>query len=195
MKNNKIRLIIGNSPSHLLVMAKTMAFRKNYQIIIGSTMRKFFDSTYEQCSRDTEVVIIQELPIHHLHSTVAALASGEICIKRKGSEPYLHSVDIVITCICKVEWLMKDPCLLKQVTLMESRVFSLPDVEPVRVPESIPESIGNQFLKDQVIILSLDKATGCAIVTTWGHTPEDKEQADRIGQAFKSSQYFKSIQS
>jgi|GEM_PF-1602823 len=190
MKNNKIRLIIGNSPSHLLTMAKTMAFRKNYQIIQGTTMRRMFDRTYEQCSRETEVIIIQELPFHYLHGAVAALAPGEICIQRKGTEPYLHTVDIVITCICKVEWLLKDPGLLQQVTLMESRVSSLPDVEPVAVPASLAESIGYQYFKDQVVVLAWDKGTGSTTVTTWGYTPEDKEQADKIGEALSFQSNF-----
>lgn len=189
---NKIKLIIGNSPSHLLAMAETMAFRKNYQIIPGNTVRKLFDRAYDQCSRETEVIIINELPILHLYSTVATLSSGEICIKRTGTEPYLHQVQIIITCICKTEWLIKDPHFLEHITLIESRVFSHPDVEPVQVPASVAESIGNQYFKDRVIVISWDNGTGSTTVTSWGNTQEDKERADRIiKQAIEETQLEK----
>lgn len=177
---SKIKLIIGNSPNHLLAMAETMAFRKNYQIIQGESIRKLFDRAYDQCNRETEVIIINELPILYLYSIVGTLSSGEICIKRKGTEPYLHQVQVIITCICKTEWLIKDPHFLEHVTLIESRVSSYPDVEPVQLPASVAESIGNQYFKDRVIVISWDKGTGSTTVTSWGNTQEDKERADKI---------------
>lgn len=54
-----------------------------------------------------------------------------------------------------------------------------------RIPIKTAKEFANKFEKDQVIILSWDKATGTTWVTTYGKTKEDCIQAAKGGNRIK----------
>lgn len=56
---------------------------------------------------------------------------------------------------------------------------------PKRIPITAAKRIAEQYLQDQVILITFDKTTGLTHVVTYGKTKEDCDQAAQGGNKLK----------
>lgn len=115
----KIKLIIGESPSELLGMAKSLALNKKYVVIDGKNAARLSRYSFNSCNRDTELIIVDNPSKKRLHEIVCALYGTPVTVDRRGESAFRIEVDVIITCIGKKEEFSYDPSTRRRIEVIE----------------------------------------------------------------------------
>jgi len=115
----KIKLVIGNTPSHLLEAAKSLASSKRYAVIDGRAVKDLNQYSFSPCSPNTELIIIDNVQLNHLEKIVYAFYSSQIKVNKINHAVFLLEAEIIITYLGKLNHLPVSASLHRRIEVID----------------------------------------------------------------------------